>query len=117
MDVRQSDQHQIRLSKRADWLARGLNPYPARLPEPRTHLIGDSLVKFEALVSSQENVGLCGRIKSIRSHGGVCFADLEDDSGTIQLLLSRQILGASFDDWGKSIDLGDFIEARGRLHL
>ena len=117
MDVRQSDQHQIRLSKRAELLARGLNPYPARLPEPRTHFIQDSLVKFEALVDTKEIVGLCGRIKSIRSHGGVCFADLEDNSGTIQLLLNRQTLGTSFDDWGKSIDLGDFIEARGRLHL
>lgn len=117
MDVRQSDQYQIRLGKRADLLARGVSPYPSKLPERRTHFIRDSLEKFEVLADAGKMIVFCGRIKSIRSHGGVCFADLEDATDSIQLLLSRDILGLAFEEWNKTVDLGDFISVRGNLHM
>ncbi|NQU43859.1 lysine--tRNA ligase, partial [bacterium] len=58
-----------------------------------------------------------GRLKAIRVMGKVSFADLEDGTGTIQILVRRDSLAEGWynEVWKRMIDLGDFVGATGTL--
>lgn len=63
-----------------------------------------------------EEVAVAGRIIALRSHGGATFADIEDASGKLQLLAQASSLDDKYSLWSL-FDLGDFIQASGRLFL
>jgi lysyl-tRNA synthetase class 2 len=109
-----TDQEQARLANLRGLIAAGIDPYPARVH--RTHTIAAARALFEA-GAGDEVVTVTGRLKRIRVMGKVSFADLEDGTGSIQLLLRRDSLPEGFYDdiWKKLIDLGDFIGATGKL--
>ena len=105
-----------RLSKVDKLLAADIDPYPSR--SQRTYLINTALKEFshvEAESGSLDQViTLCGRIVSIRDMGKTVFANLEDESGKIQLYIRRDEIGEdSHKIFRKLIDLGDFVEASG----
>ena len=59
---------------------------------------------------------MAGRVKSFRPMGNACFAHIEDESGKIQLFLSKKNIGdAEYKLFIKSVEIGDFVEARGKL--
>lgn len=90
----------------------GLNPYPAKVQ--RDYLIDAVLKDFETLEKEQKVFKIAGRLKSIRSHGNLSFANLEDASGKIQLAFSKKELGdVMYKNFVKLIDSGDFIEVGG----
>ncbi len=61
---------------------------------------------------------LAGRIRHIRNHGGVCFADLTDRHADFQLLLDAEELGrGELHEFSRLVDSGDIIEATGRLGI
>jgi lysyl-tRNA synthetase class 2 len=62
-------------------------------------------------------VTVAGRIKRMRDMGKMSFADIEDVSGKIQILVRRDNLPDGFYNniWKKLIDLGDFIGVTGKL--
>ncbi len=91
---------------------KGINPYPARcncsLP------ISYVLDKFDELAKSGEEVVVCGRIRSMRIHGGSSFADLEDESGKIQLYFKKDEIGdENYKFFTDLIDSADILEAKG----
>lgn len=105
-----------RLKKLAALKEAGVNPYPAACK--RDHAIAQVLADFEALTESQKKVVIAGRLRSLRSHGNLTFASLEDASGSMQLALSKKELGdESYKRFVKLIDSGDFIEAEGAVFL
>ncbi|MDP3836755.1 MAG: lysine--tRNA ligase [bacterium] len=105
-----------RLKKLAALKESGINPYPAACK--RDHAIAQVLADFETLTESQKKVVVAGRLRSLRSHGNLTFASLEDASGSIQLALSKKELGdESYKRFVKLIDSGDFIEAEGAVFL
>lgn len=72
----------------------------------------------DAVSSYEENkeMILAGRIKSSRVMGNAAFFHIEDGSGKIQLFLSKKNLPENkFKIFADNIELGDFIEARGKL--
>ncbi len=85
----------------------GINPYPSK--SSRKHLIK------EALKLMGKKVVIAGRLRSMRPHGKIAFADLEDASGKIQLLFRENNLVG--DSYGllPNLDLGDFIETSGEV--
>ncbi|MDE2144638.1 MAG: lysine--tRNA ligase [Patescibacteria group bacterium] len=91
---------------------RGLNPYPARVE--RDFSISEAIKDFSKLSLEEKKVALIGRVKSIRDQGGVIFADLGDESGTIQLVLKKDLL-PDIDFWRENLDRGDFVSASGKL--
>jgi lysyl-tRNA synthetase len=66
-------------------------------------------------VQTDDEVRVAGRLLLIRRHGGLIFADLHEQSGTIQLLAARDQLGeAGFADL-RRLDRGDWVGVAGTV--
>jgi len=105
-----------RIKKLENLKKEGINPYPAKTK--RTHLIKAVLLNFAKLEKEKGEISLAGRLRSLRSHGNLTFANLEDGSGKIQMAVSKKEVGdRDYKTFGKFIDIGDFIEAEGECFL
>jgi lysyl-tRNA synthetase class 2 len=91
-----------------------INPYPSKAK--RTHTISEALKNFSRLSKDKEEVFLVGRIRSLRTHGGLTFSHIEDGTGKIQVLIRKNKVGESaYQFFLKNFDVGDFVEVRGNL--
>ena len=120
-----TDQERARLHNLQTLLDAGIDPYPARVE--RTHTIAAArALHAEQLQAGQNEAGqseaepvvsVTGRLKRIRVMGKMSFADLEDGTGQIQIVLRRDDLPEGWynDIWKRAIDLGDFIGVTGPL--
>lgn len=105
-----------RLKKLQELRQAGLDPYPARTERDRE--IDAVLQGFEKLNTSQKEFCLAGRLRAKREHGNLAFANLEDGSGQIQLVLSKKDLGAeAYKSFLRLVDVADFVEVKGRALL
>lgn len=87
----------------------GIDPYPSKITLSGKHI---SISTARNLMD--KTVLVAGRIVSIRSHGGVSFADLKDSSGNIQLFFQKKILDKEYELL-KLIDSGDFLAVSGKI--
>jgi len=111
--VELSDLERQRLEKLQRLRERGWDPYPPRAE--RTHTAAQAIALYEAGGEGQE-VTIAGRLRSIRVMGKATFAHVEDESGKIQILLRLNLLGEEvYEAFERDFDLGDFVEAKGRL--
>lgn len=112
---RLSDQELSRLKNLQGLIEAGIDPYPARAK--RTHTIAAARSLYEQGRSEGQEVSVAGRLRRIRIMGKMSFADLEDGTGVIQLVLRKDSLPGDFYDnvWKRLIDLGDFVGATGPL--
>ena len=85
----------------------GINPYPAKFDRKNTTL--------QARKSLGKKVTIAGRIRSLRPHGKITFADIEDASGKIQLLFRQDPLKGEKYDLLPNLDIGDFIGVEGEI--
>ena len=89
-----------------------VNPYEDKTH--RTHTVQqffDGFVQFPI----EQQITLVGRILSIRKHGGLTFIHLQDESGTAQIVLKKDLLGEEpYHFFHEIIDRGDFIETTGQ---
>jgi lysyl-tRNA synthetase class 2 len=116
-----SELQRIRQEKVETFRGRGIEPYPARAV--RSASVADAkerFVRVEATLSEggedDAELALVGRIISRRHQGKTVFAHIRDGSGEIQLYIRRDDIGQDvFEDFLKLYDLGDFVQARGRL--
>ncbi len=103
----------VRQEKLERLRAAGIEPYPAR--SGRTHAIGAVRGDFEAFESAGEPITVAGRLRAVREHGQTVFADLEDGTGKIQLVLKTDVLAEPLlADFRATYDIGDFAEATGK---
>ncbi|NLT74316.1 MAG: lysine--tRNA ligase [Chloroflexi bacterium] len=108
-----SDRREQRLEKLERQREQGIDPYPPRVE--RTHTSAEALAAYSGEAGETE-VGVAGRLVAIRIMGGSTFAHLADGSGRIQVYLRRDVLGEElYDLFRRTIDLGDFVSARGTL--
>ena len=92
----------------------GVNPYPA--VSSRTHMIGEAVDDFDKLAKEGKKLVLVGRVMAKREHGGSTFLDIEDGTARVQLFFKKDSLGEKdYQFFLETIDIGDFIEARGAL--
>lgn len=113
-----NEQQLVRRAKLADLRAGGMEPYPQRLPWPRTHTAAEALAGHIAgKLGPDDLVGLVGRMMSVRVMGKAAFAHIEDGSGRVQIHLRRDLLGEqAYDEFFRRlVDLGDFITVRGPM--
>jgi lysyl-tRNA synthetase class 2 len=110
-EVQKSEQMEIRLNKLAKLRAEGVKPFGARYE--RTNLIGEIMEKFAALEG--QTVVLAGRLIAKRDQGKACFANLADQSGTVQLYTKIDLLGDAAYQRFVEVDLGDIIGVSGKV--
>jgi len=104
----------IRLEKLKAIQKAGLLVYP--LETKRTHTCLEAVKDFNKLSSSQKEITLTGRVRSIREHGGSTFLHIEDGFSNIQVYFKKDRLGEkNYKFFLDNFDIGDFIEVRGIL--
>ena len=111
----------IRVGKLETMKAKGSYPYPERFDKTHTaqqviDLAAEGGLRSndEVQDSIRESVSVAGRIVSLRRHGKVIFADVQDETGIIQTCFFESILGAErYADFSDFTDLGDFIGVTG----
>src|SRR5260370_5527479 len=89
---------------------KGINPYPNRVE--RTHTIAAVLEHFNEWQGEQGDFTLTGRIRLMRSQGGVTFARIEDGTGRIQAFFQVNDLGKQTYPTLNILDIGDFLHVR-----
>lgn len=97
-----------RMEKLEAFKAAGLNPYGRKFE--KSHSIKELLSSFK----ENEKVVLAGRLMAKRKHGKVCFADLEDQDGRLQLYVRKgdPLSEEQFELFNK-LDIGDIIGCQG----
>lgn len=100
------DLQKERLKKLKNIQQLGVDPYPAKTKRNQSIL--------EARKMMGKKVAVAGRLRSLRPHGKIAFADLEDESGKIQLFFSQGDLPNQYD-FLNNLDLGDFISCEGEI--
>ncbi len=101
-----------RLNKLKKLKEKGINPYPARAN--RDYTISEVKNNFSSLEKEKKEFFITGRLRSLRCHGNLTFAHLEDGEGGIQLAFSKKEVGVeSYKILSKLIDVGDFLEVKG----
>jgi len=108
------DEGAARLNKLEKLKELGINVYPSWGDTSRK-LISQLLSDFLRLSEREEEILIAGRLRSVRSHGGSTFVDLEDGSGEIQIYFKKDEVGdESYALFVEHIDLGDFIAVNGK---
>jgi len=112
--VEKNNEREERLKKLTELQNKGLNPYPAKTI--RDQEINTVLSDFSSFLKSGADIKVAGRLRTVRSHGNLTFANLEDGSGNMQVALSKKELGdESYKDFIKLIDHGDFVQIEGNV--
>ena len=90
--------------------------YPYRYERTATAAeLRDRFSDLEAGAESGATASLAGRLRTVRTHGKLAFADLQDASGRFQLFAQQAVLGddgmAAFGD----LNVGDIVGATGEV--
>ena len=109
-----NDERALRLSKREDYIARGVNPYPEH--SEVTDYVRDIVAKYADLATGEDTedvVKIGGRIVAKRGQGKIMFLVVRDTTADIQLFC--RINDMSEVDWGllRNLDLGDIVNVEG----
>lgn len=113
-----SEQEIIRRQKLDELQKLGINPYPAELYDVNASA-QEILINYERHKSDYRQISLAGRIMSVRIMGNASFAELQDETGRIQIYIRRDDICPGDDKtlyntvFKKLIDIGDIIGVKG----
>ena len=113
-----SEQEIIRRQSLEELLKLGINPYPADLFDVTT-TAKEILEKYPSQNEMFKNVSCAGRIMTRRIMGNASFAELQDETGKIQVYFRRDDLSPGEDKslyntvFKKLLDIGDIIGVKG----
>ncbi len=116
-----SEQELLRRQSLNEIRSKGINPYPPEAVEV-SHSTAEILESFtEKNADSFQSICISGRLMGKRIMGKASFAELQDQSGRIQLYFNRDAICPDEDKWKyndffkKLIDRGDFIAVWGHV--
>lgn len=109
-----NDERALRLSKREDYIAHGVNPYPEH--SEVTDYVRDIVAKYADLATGEDTEDVAqigGRIVAKRGQGKIMFLVVRDTTADIQLFC--RINDMSEADWEllRNLDLGDIVNVEG----
>jgi lysyl-tRNA synthetase class 2 len=100
-----------RIQKVQQFRDKGINPYPSK--SKRDTMANEILNNYEKYEG--KTVTVSGRMMFFRDLGKIAFIKLSEMSGTIQLYLRKENLGEEFWNNLKLFDVGDFVDATGKV--
>ena len=104
----------VRKNKREALIAAGKNPYGEAFDY--THHVSDLEEAYVNLADgdiTEDEVRVAGRLMARRAQGKICFFELQDTTGKIQLFCRINALGEEAFAEIKDLDVGDWIGATG----
>jgi len=107
---------QQRLEKIQDLRALGIPLYPPEFEGRET--VSSIKDRYAGIGHEKSEARVCtaGRLYTIRNHGKTVFADLQDESGRIQLYIRKNDLGEEkFDLFLRTIERGDIVAVWGHV--
>ncbi|MDY3902100.1 lysine--tRNA ligase [Peptoniphilus sp.] len=69
-------------------------------------------IKEEFNEDEEREVSIAGRVMSKRRHGKICFLDVRDSVGTIQVFARKDVLEDKYEEV-KGLDIGDIVGVKG----
>lgn len=118
MSVREQQELAARQEKLEGWKRLGLPLYPATFR--RTHTAAQVLAQPGSAptlegdsVPQGESVTVAGRLKTLRPHGSLWFATLQDASGTVQVAAVEKGSGSKVWQVLQLLDRGDIVGFKG----
>ena len=116
MSVREDQELDSRRSKFAAWQKLGFPLYPAVFS--KTHTTAQVLALVEAgelsvlegdAVPTGTMVRTAGRLMTIRPHGSLWFANLQDQSGKVQVAMVQGAVDKKLWELAQNLDMGDIV--------
>jgi lysyl-tRNA synthetase class 2 len=113
-----SEQEIIRRKAKEELEKLGINPYPAETFEVNVSA-REILENYPRHKSDYRNISLAGRLMSRRIMGSASFAELQDETGRIQIYVRRDDICPDDDKtlynvvFKKLLDIGDIIGVKG----
>lgn len=111
-----SDLLKVRREKLEEFRTKGMEPFPYSYD--KTNTAAETVEKYKELKEGeegQEEVSLAGRVMTKRGHGKASFANLQDETGKIQIYGKLDILGEQKYDLYHKLDMGDIIGVKGKV--
>ena len=112
------EQHAVRLGKREQMLAVGLEPFPVSVPVTTTiSAVRQAHPDLEPEATTGEVAGIAGRVVHMRVTGKLAFLSLQEGSGErLQAMVSFGEVGEeSFELLKDLVDLGDHVFVSGEV--
>lgn len=107
-------EREARVLKRQELIEKGINPYPASFK--RGSYIREIQENASLFVEQEKELDICGKVYSIRAHGGSLFLDVADATGKVQIYAKKDALGeAVFTHISEDISIGDFVGIHGAV--
>ncbi len=100
----------------------GIDPYPAALFEVNANA-ADILANFEREKGDYQDISIAGRIMGRRIMGNASFAELQDQTGRIQIYIKRDDICPEEDKtlyntvFKKLLDIGDIVGVKGFVFI
>ena len=113
-----SEQEILRRQKREELMKMGIDPYPAESFNTNT-TIRDILKHWKHNKFDFQDISVAGRLMGFRIMGSASFAELQDETGRIQIYLRRDDLCPDEDKtlyntvFKKLLDIGDIVGING----
>lgn len=101
------DLKQARLEKLSKLQEKGINPFP-----PVAHRVHSIQ---QARESDGAQVSITGRLRGLRGHGKIMFADCADESGKIQIVFKKDLMAEQPFSILPLLDIGDFVAIQGAV--
>lgn len=101
------DLKKVRLEKLEALKKLGVNPYPPTVTRKQTIT--------QARENEGKDVAVTGRLRGLRGHGKILFADLSDESAKIQVVFKADALQKKSLDQLPLLDIGDFLSVQGTV--
>lgn len=131
MEEQNLNEYHVRLQKLKLLREAGVIPYADRYERTHTAAAAVELAEKSTLRAVEEMVAdvkvegaqlknaklikLCGRIMTFRDHGKLAFANLQDQSGKVQICFMKEFIGDDKYKFLRKIDVADFIGVEGEL--
>lgn len=108
-----SEQERLRTEKRAEYIEKGLNPYPARFK--REKKISEILSEFFSEEDSVREavISTAGRVVAKRPMGKAAFLTIASEGAKIQIYSNNKLLSEEEHYLLKNIDIGDITGVKG----